>query len=137
MTTIYELEYTIRDLINRPRKQAALLKSHSTWGMRCSSLDVIGDTECALAAYLAGIDSEEKGHDQLIEAGNLYLTLYGVLQVLFVQQDAVTYVHESLGLTKSPNPTVDAIRETGNDAVGHPILPDKEARRADCNGPRD
>src|SRR5512135_3253506 len=98
MKTIHELESEIRDIINSPRKQAALLRNHSTWGMLCSSLDVIGDTECALAAYLAGSNLEEvKRGDYLIESGNLYLTLYGVLQVLFVQQDAVSHLHESLG----------------------------------------
>jgi hypothetical protein len=120
MTTIHELESEIRDFINSPRKQAALLKSHATWGMLCSSLDVIGDTECALAAYLAFNESGGDQGDYIIESGNLYLTLYGVLQVLFVQQDAIEHLHQSLGMTKSPNPTLDQIRENRNDAVGHP-----------------
>jgi hypothetical protein len=126
MKNIHELVTDIRALINGPRKQAALLREHKIWGMLCSSLDVIGDTECALAAYLAGSNSQGDKNDPHIESGNLYLTFYGVLQVLFVQDDAVKHLYKSLGFTRSPNSTVDAIRETRNDAVGHPTNRDRE-----------
>src|SRR4051794_28180115 len=103
MKTIHELESEIRDFVNSPRKQAALFRCRATWGMLCSSLDVIGDTELALSAYLASTEAKPKDQDYLITTGNLYLTLYGVLQVLFVQQDAVRHLSESLGITLSQN----------------------------------
>jgi hypothetical protein len=126
MKTIHELESEIRDFVNSPRKQATLLKSNATWGMLCSSLDVIGDTECALAAYLVTENSPGKKEDYIIESGNLYLTLYAVLQVLFVQDDAVKHLHESLGLARTPNATVTQIREVRNDVIGHPTKRDRK-----------
>ena len=56
--------------------------------MLCSSLDAIGDTELAIEAYLAGETQSqelEQNAKTLKDAGYLYLSLYGILQVLFAQ----------------------------------------------------
>ena len=90
MKSIAELESEIRDFINRPRKQTKLLSDLASWNMLCSALDVIGDTELALEAYLAWTPQKEDGEK--------YLLVYGALQVMEVQQDAVKFVSESLAI---------------------------------------
>jgi len=52
MENIANLESEIRDLINQPRKKHFLLMDSAQWYQLCSSMDVIGDTELAIDAYL-------------------------------------------------------------------------------------
>jgi hypothetical protein len=77
-------------------------------------LDVIGDSDLAIDAYL----NSKFGKDD----GEKYLKLYGVLQALFVQQDAVTNLCESLELSNNliANPKLKEIRDIRNDSIGHP-----------------
>ena len=42
----------IRELINKPRKHAALMKEKDRYGMLCSCLDTIGDTDRCLEAFI-------------------------------------------------------------------------------------
>jgi hypothetical protein len=123
MTAIQHVEAQIRDLINAPRRQAVLLANIAAWTMLCSSLDVIGDTELAIEAYLeAGARPHEtEGHgDRRPGPGENYLTLYGILQVLFVQQDAVQHLAEALGIDYAHDPVLKGVRDNRNDAIGHP-----------------
>lgn len=111
---MYKYTREIRDFINKPIKQFNLLKNHKLWNQLCSSLDVIGDSDLAISAYINsefGTDDEEK-----------YLRLYGVLQALFLQQDAVTNLCESLGLPNNltSHPKLKEIRDIRNDSIGHP-----------------
>lgn len=114
--TISELEQQIRSLINDPRKQHVLLKNSATWNQICSSLDVIGDTELAFEAYDKALPTDG--------AGATYTLVYGVLQALVLQQDAVRYLAEALGLGSAlgsePDPLLLAVREVRNASVGHP-----------------
>lgn len=109
-------QYTqkIRDLINNPRKQFNLLKNRKFWNQLCSSLDVIEDCDLAIDAYI----NNEFGPDD----GEKYLRLYGVLQALFLQQDAIINLHESLVLPNNLNlnPKLKEIRDIRNDSIGHP-----------------
>jgi hypothetical protein len=115
-----EYTRTIRELINNPRRQHRLLKNKPLWLQLCSSLDVIEDTELAIASYEAG---ESRTSD-----GSRYLAVYGLLQALFVQQDAVFNLCESLGIPESLGnyPRLEEIREVRHDSVGHPT---KRARK--------
>ncbi|MCW5959802.1 MAG: hypothetical protein KIS76_06530 [Pyrinomonadaceae bacterium] len=112
MKSISELEHEIRDFINSPRKRSDLIKDSAEWFKLCSSLDVIGDTEQAFDSYLK-IDEPESD-------GEKYLNIYGVLQALFIQQDAVTHLSEALGLPYTVDPLITQIREIRNDSSGHP-----------------
>jgi hypothetical protein len=114
MKSIANLESTIRDLINHPRKRYSLSKDPAQWYKLCSSMDVIGDTELAINAFLTNI---KKTNDT---DGELYIILYGVLQILFVQQDAVKHLTEALELNYIPNKTLEIIRNIRNDSIGHP-----------------
>lgn len=113
MKSIANLESEIRDLINLPRKRYFLLKDSAQWYKLCSSMDAIGDTEVAIDSYLANLNKPA-------DTGELYIFLYGILQVLFVQQDAVEHLNEALELKYEPNKTLKTIREIRNDSIGHP-----------------
>ena len=113
MKSIANLESEIRDLINHPRKRYFLLRDSAQWYKLCSSMDVIGDTEVAIDSYLASLNKPA-------DTGELYIFLYGILQVLFVQQEAVKHLNEALELKYEPNKTLETIKEIRNDSIGHP-----------------
>jgi len=112
--SIHDYSARIRDLTNAPRKQAALLKERNRWLQLCSSQDVIGDTELALEAYTA---DSSPGNE-----GTAYLIVYGVLQALFLQQDAIFNVAEALAIpeTLDKYPRLEEIRDIRNTSIGHP-----------------
>lgn len=112
MQTISELEQELRRLINIPRKQYSLLKDTASWNMLCSCLDTIGDTEFAIDSYLKKAD--------VSDTGEKYLIVYGVLQALFIQQDATKNLAEALGIEFNPEPFLSNIREIRNASIGHP-----------------
>jgi hypothetical protein len=112
MPNVAELEQQIRDFINNPRKQHALLQETAAWNLLCSCLDTIGDTELAFDAYKdAGNPSTD---------GAAYLLVYGALQALFVQRDAVENLCQALAIAYVRDPLLNDIREIRNDSAGHP-----------------
>jgi hypothetical protein len=117
--SIGKQEGRIRDLINEPRTQYPLIKKKGLWQQLCSSLDVIGDTELAIAAYT----SQKMGSDK----GSVYLAVYGLLQSLVLQQDAVFHLCESLDIKgiRGKHPRLEEIREIRNDSIGHPTKRDR------------
>ena len=122
MPNITQLVSNIRNLINKPRKKHLLLKNSTAWNMLCSSLDVIEDTELGLGTFLAtNIDH--------LDDGGKYLYVYGTLQALFVQQDAVKHLTESLEIPYNPDANavqkLDEIRDIRNDSIGHPTKRDR------------
>jgi hypothetical protein len=114
-------EYTgkIRDFINEPRALYALLKNLGLWHQLCSCLDAIEDTDLAIASY----STEEFTASD----GARYLTVYGLLQALFLQQDAVFNMCESLEIPNQLDeyPRLRQIREIRNESIGHPTKKDK------------
>jgi hypothetical protein len=116
MPTIEQQISQIRDVINKPRKQHLLLKNKSLWNQLCSSLDVVQDTDIAMGAYLQ--NGFPEGSD-----GEKYIRIYGILQVLVVQQDAVKHLVASLGLPASVYDSLKGIkdiREVRIESIGHP-----------------
>ena len=113
--SVATLTEAIRDRIEEPWKKSLLIKDRDLWYRLCSSLDVLEDTQLAIASF-AEIDPEAA-------KGMLYLTVYGLLQALFVQQDAACHLCEALKLpvpTMKKIPTLWHVRTTRNDTVGHP-----------------
>jgi hypothetical protein len=103
----------IRSFINHHRRPATLLPSAADWHTLCSALDVIGDTELAFNAY-----SDSSG---VSDVGQRYLLLYGVLQAMLIQQDAVKKISEAFQCSLSFPPTINKIREIRSDSIGHPM----------------
>ena len=117
--TIQELEHSIRNYINTPRKQFILLQNHATWNQLCSSLDIIGDTNYALTSYV-----EDSGPS---DTGMNYIYIYGFLQAIFLQQDSIDFCASALGIGAEikkkyqGNPDRKMIRQIRNRSTGHPI----------------
>ena len=109
--SIRGVEVKIRHFITFPRKPG-LLNDLTKWNILTSAMDLIGDTEMAIEAYL----SSEDGGD----SGLQYLLIYGILQVLFVQQDAAKLISEAFRLPYEHDGELLKIREIRNDTVGHP-----------------
>lgn len=110
---IRDLEVKIRGFIGSPRLQHVLMRDLAAWNVLCSSLDVIGDSHMAISTYEAVQESNDDGL--------CYLFIYGILQALYVQQNAVWHILEALNI-KVPGPDQDLsyVRDIRNRATGHP-----------------
>jgi hypothetical protein len=109
---IRDLETQIRDSLTSPRRRNPLVKDPAKWNMLTSSLDAVGDTELAIDAYITSEDSDDPGIR--------YLHSYGILQVLYVQQDAAKHIVKSFGLPFNLVADLKDIRDLRNAAAGHP-----------------
>ncbi len=104
----------IRELINKPLILNNTLRKKAKRYKIYSCLDVIGDTELAIEAFTS--------NKSVSESGLLYLFIYGILQILFVQQDAVFNLCNSVGIEKKIEdyPDLKEIRNIRHTATGHP-----------------
>ena len=109
---ISELNSRIREYINKPRILYVLKQDSRNWNQISSSLDVIGDTHSAITSYL---NSEWPD-----DTGLRYIYLYGLLQAMFLQQDAVKDMSKSLEINYPENEELKKIRDIRNDSIGHP-----------------
>jgi len=110
MSRIRELEKQIRNLINEPRRRAAIRKSDENWKRLSRSLDALGDTEMAFEAYNQMPNSDPPGSS--------YMLVYGFVQALSIQQDAVRDLHKALSVSYRRDPVLGEIRDVRN-AVTH------------------
>jgi|WetSurMetagenome_2_1015567.scaffolds.fasta_scaffold41606_2 hypothetical protein len=102
----------LRDLVNKPRKQSLLLLDLDKWNKLCSAMDLIEDTDCAIDFYVDNPFPKD--------IGEKYLYLYGLLQALFIQQDALKSISESLNIPIGQNTELTKIRDIRNESIGHP-----------------
>lgn len=112
MSKITDLERQIRELVNAPRKRQEIFNKPAVFNMMCACLDVIGDTEMAFQAH------KEMQNEQ--NFGLSYLVVYGFMQALVLQQDAVRNLCHALEFPFELDPCLKEIRQNRNDAVGHP-----------------
>lgn len=124
MASISELEQRIRKFINNPRKQSYLLKDAEAWNKLCSSLDVIGDTELAIDSYLE--------REITNSIGERYLIVYGILQVMLVQQDAVKNMADALSINCQLSRNLNVIRGIRSDSIGHPTKQREDKSSKSC-----
>lgn len=118
---INRLTESVRDHINTHRYQAALLDDSKKWNQICSSLDVIGDS-------LEAIQSYEKEHYP-DDIGLKYLFTYGLLQALFLMQDALRHLSEAFHIPFQLTDTLREIRNFRNASIGHPTKQDQKGKR--------
>lgn len=106
----------IRDFVTQRRVQDKLLENRPLYLQLCSCMDTVSDTQQAIDFYKAKIDDKATG------TGELYLQMYGLLQSIFVQQDASIDMANSLGIADDiKNYTVlTKIRNIRSRSVGHP-----------------
>lgn len=116
LTNIDSLSDKIRDYINISRIQNIYILNKKEWNQICSSLDVLGDTNYSISSY---ISTSFPNND-----GLKYIYIYGLLQSLFLQQDAVKHLTCALfGINEKDYKFSDElsnIRDIRNDAIGHP-----------------
>jgi hypothetical protein len=89
------------------------------WFQLCSCMDVLGDTELAIESHF--------NDEHPASYGAHYLGVYGLLQALFIQQDAVTHLAEALSIPVDIRryPRLVEIREIRNASIGHPTKQDR------------
>ncbi len=122
MNKIFENIDNIRDLINHPWKQNILIQDKIIWNKLCSSLDAIEDAQHSINFYddLKDFNAHEGG----------YLYIYGLLQSIYVQQDAIKSLKFSLFNIeinfKIDYPDLYYIREIRNKTIGHPTSRHKD-----------
>lgn len=78
-----------------------------------SAVDYIDKTRAVIEAFL-----QDPGSSTEAVA---WLKLFGVMQAAYVQQDAILELTDTLGISYEPPSAWGRIRETRNDAFGHPV----------------
>lgn len=105
-------ENSVRKHINTTRYQTDLLKNSDNWNQICSSLDTIGDTIFSIEDYLTT--------EYPKNTGLKYIYTYGLLQSLFIQQDALKHLSEAFEVEFKINEQLRSIRAIRNASIGHP-----------------
>jgi hypothetical protein len=105
-------EDSVREYINTTRYQTDLLKDLDIWNKICCSLDTIGDTIYSIDSYIS-LDYPE-------DNGLKYIFTYGLLQSLFIQQDAIKHLAEAFEVNFDSNDKLKNIRTIRNASIGHP-----------------
>lgn len=118
---INRLSESVREHINTHRYQSDLLVNSKTWNQICSSLDAIGDSLCAVESY----DTDEFPTD----TGLKYIYTYGILQALFLMQDALRHLSEAFNISYELTETLQEIRKARNASIGHPTKQDEKGKR--------
>lgn len=106
-----------------------LKKKDGDWNQFCAALDTIEDTCLAIQ------DFKKDPNDLFIK--NPYLATYGILQALFIQQDAVNYLKISLfGKDKKIDwgnkkyIELAKIRQVRNETIGHPVKTQQKGKKS-------
>lgn len=112
ITEIQNLEDSVREHINTTRYQSDLISNGDNWNQICCSLDTIGDTVYAINDYINFEYPENTGLS--------YIYTYGVLQALFIQQDAIKHLSKAFDIDYHSSKRLLNIRDIRNAAIGHP-----------------
>jgi len=89
------------------------------WHQLCVAMDTIQDTDSAVSAYI--------NHEFPSDTGEKYLRIYGILQGLFLEQDALVELIHAIRPVKNIQPkdlltaVLIDIRGVRNKSVGHPV----------------
>ena len=98
----------LRGIVNDSDRVTNLaLPDNKKWNQLCTSMDMVDDCDYAIFQY-----------SKLDNVG--YLELYGLLQALFLQQDATIHIAKAVGLDVSEDEFLIDIRNVRNDVTGHP-----------------
>jgi hypothetical protein len=105
----------LKEQIFLPRKKHSLIINQEiSFSQVRACLYIVEDTELAIQAFLR----DKEG----FEIGKAYLEIFGLMQALFVQQDATFYLVECLGTDWNHHNIQELaeIREIRNHCIGHP-----------------
>lgn len=115
LAPVHDVEHRLRDLVNMTRRSRELRERGARWHQLCAAMDVIGDTQLALQA---AIDGTVAAHS----TGAGYVVIYGVLQALYLQQDAAKQISKCLDIDIPTPPELEEVRDARNAAAGHPSV---------------
>lgn len=87
------------------------MQERRSWWQVCASLNTLGDAQLAIDSF----SDIETAND-----GGLYLSIYGLFQAMFLQQDATSHMAEALKIEPIENADLEIVRNARNDIVGHP-----------------
>jgi hypothetical protein len=109
-----DLSRWIRDYGHDARRLKHLLADRFAWHQLWTAMDIIDDVESALTAYL--------NNEFPANLGERYLRIYGVLQGLFIQQDALADLIKAIHPAKEIrlNDVLHDVRDARNASVGRP-----------------
>jgi len=120
------MDHKIREIINRNGIEfyEKYFNNHiDDWNILCASMDIIGDTTLAIQNF------KETGIGQ--NTGEKYLKLYGLLQAIYLQQDAIKFLFEVIKKSFDNNKIKHwddyrrdnwkILRNYRNLSIGHPI----------------
>lgn len=116
-TVSFDLIKRIREHIQRQERMSQLIPIYKKWIGITASIDVLEDSSWAVEYYIENdYPSDMKGK---------YLYTYGLLQALFVQQDAADNIYRVFFDKKikwdKEYPIAYGVREMRNDVTGHPL----------------
>jgi hypothetical protein len=117
----------LREVLNKSiyyRQDAWNKRTEGKWSKLWSSFDTIEDTFIAITEFRVATPINK-------------LSIYGVLQALVVQQDAVRHLEEAIGLKAfklKDYPDLKRIREIRNETIGHPSETKKDRNALNTNG---
>lgn len=122
MPTIGELTRWIRDYGQDPRQLERLMRDTFAWHQLWSAMDIIDDVDSAMESYL------KEEFPKIL--GERYLRIYGVMQGLFIQQDALADVVRTIHPTNDIclSDILKDIRDLRNASVGHPTQLRREGK---------
>lgn len=112
LVKFFDIESEVREHINTHRYQKVLSSELDSWSQICSSLDTLGDTGLAIQSYFKS--------DFPTESGLSYIYTYGLLQALFIQQDAMNHLSEAFEVPYELSDELKSIRAVRNASIGHP-----------------
>lgn len=119
----------IRELINKPILNSLLSQDHKKWNLMCGSLDTIESAQSAVDSYNC------LNKDNIKDIGQ-HLIIYGLFQALYVQQDSVSNLCESMDMAfllkiddiNTQHPKLYEIRQLRNKSIGHPTPSSKDKK---------
>lgn len=123
MDKIDQLTESIRQIIQYPDNSFFGVLDGAEQRMLNSCLDVIEDSNACLDAPFA-----PESDDLHLDDANKYMYIYGKMQALILQQDAVSHFLNATAFEYTIEP-LKYIREIRNKSVGHPTLRGKGTGR--------
>jgi hypothetical protein len=97
---------------------------NNLWSQLTACLDALGATIALLNFYHQFLEARAESEPSYkLGTGELFMNLYGVLQGLFVQQDALRHLAKALGTPLEIElgyPGMARVREIRNLSIGHP-----------------
>ena len=118
----YELWQSLAQIIDQRLKcRGEVREDPDNWDRICSSSDIINDTIRAIESYVKSDYPDE-------DIGLQYIFIYGLLQALYLQQDAVKKLFEVLHkcypqdqkFLYEPSNELKEVRRLRNETTGHP-----------------